>query len=376
MNDITNLHRDAMQKAEEAVIIRMQGNEQGAKSLFIEAFKLEFSAALGVGEEGEPSRSVLLRSAGSLALQAELFREAEIAVAEGLTGNPPPEIAEELRNLLEQVYFHRHLDLQGIKLGESQIQLSIAGKAIGYGFALSDEILERVEALQKIVYRTVERLNNIEFKETPDKKVRKQYGLFLSASRPASFAVTIHLGRPSKQIALPGINDSKEIFDEIFDNMKLINDANEEAVKRTFADEAYYRNFLGLAKNIAPDGEDVSLVGLTSVRFGKEKRVELTRPSSKISFSESQLLRKAEESSSKKVEITGSLLWADATAEETGKIKLIDEEGIQHSIIVPTGMMADIVKPLWEDSVTVTGVERRRGRGVVIYLEDIVKTSE
>jgi hypothetical protein len=133
---------------------------------------------------------------------------------------------------------------------------------------------------------------------------------------------------------------------------------------------------LGLAKNIAPDGEDVSLVGLTSVRFGKEKRVELTRPSSKISFSESQLLRKAEESSSKKVEITGSLLWADATAEETGKIKLIDEEGIQHSIIVPTGMMADIVKPLWEDSVTVTGVERRRGRGVVIYLEDIVKTSE
>ena len=52
----------------------------------------------------EPSRSVLHRSAASLAEQCGEFREAERLIAVALSGNPPEEIAEELRDLLQQVY--------------------------------------------------------------------------------------------------------------------------------------------------------------------------------------------------------------------------------------------------------------------------------
>jgi hypothetical protein len=47
----------------------------------------------------------LHRSAAALALECGVLREAERLIAAALSGDPPNEIAEELRDLLEQVYF-------------------------------------------------------------------------------------------------------------------------------------------------------------------------------------------------------------------------------------------------------------------------------
>lgn len=50
----------------------------------------------------EPSRSVLYRSAASMAISCEEYRHAEKLIATALMGNPPEEIAEELRDLLTE----------------------------------------------------------------------------------------------------------------------------------------------------------------------------------------------------------------------------------------------------------------------------------
>ena len=52
----------------------------------------------------EPSRSVLLRSAASLAFECHELREAERLASQALGGEPPSEIAQELRELLRRVY--------------------------------------------------------------------------------------------------------------------------------------------------------------------------------------------------------------------------------------------------------------------------------
>ena len=70
----------------------------------------------------------------------------------------------------------------------------------------------------------------------------------------------------------------------------------------------------------------------------------------------------------KPIEVTGRLLLADARKVE-GKIQLIETDGTAHTIIVPEGMMDDIVKPLWDEVVTVTGI-RSKSR---IYLKEITK---
>ena len=83
--------------------------------------------------EMEPTRSVLLRSAASLALDCGEVRQSERLIAQGLVGNPPEEIANELRDLLEQVNFQRHLDLHGVVLEPTGFQVSLSGLAVGFG---------------------------------------------------------------------------------------------------------------------------------------------------------------------------------------------------------------------------------------------------
>src|SRR5262249_61315975 len=57
----------------------------------------------------EPTRSVLHRSAATLAWQCGEYREAERLITTALSGTPPEAIAEELRDLLLRVYFEQSL---------------------------------------------------------------------------------------------------------------------------------------------------------------------------------------------------------------------------------------------------------------------------
>ena len=109
MNGASDLHHQAMQLADEADRLRRQGDGAAAGQLLRQAFEKERQAAEQTSSDVrlEPTRSVLHRSAASLALECGDYREAERLIAVALSGEPPDEIADELRDLLEQVYFDR-----------------------------------------------------------------------------------------------------------------------------------------------------------------------------------------------------------------------------------------------------------------------------
>jgi len=107
VEDIQELHREAMDLVEMAFIAKLKGDPESAENLLREAYKKESdSAKLLVDEyDFEPTRSILYRSAASLAMECNDLQGAEELIAFGLSGNPPEEIAEELRDLLEKVNF-------------------------------------------------------------------------------------------------------------------------------------------------------------------------------------------------------------------------------------------------------------------------------
>jgi tetratricopeptide (TPR) repeat protein len=109
MNSIQDLHREAMQWVDQAEQLRREGDAQSAQERLQRAFEYERQAAeRSAGDLSlEPTRSILHRSAASLALECGKYREAERLIAVALAGNPPDAIAEELRDLLVQVYFER-----------------------------------------------------------------------------------------------------------------------------------------------------------------------------------------------------------------------------------------------------------------------------
>jgi hypothetical protein len=105
MSSTHDHHHEAMRLAEEADRLRKQGDLQAAARQFRLAFERERQAAESTPLQQEPTRSVLHRSAATLALECSEYREAERLIAAALSGDPPDVIADELRDLLERVYF-------------------------------------------------------------------------------------------------------------------------------------------------------------------------------------------------------------------------------------------------------------------------------
>jgi hypothetical protein len=372
MSEVHKFHDEAMALAELAVVAKMKGDLEQANKLLRQAYENEVKAAmLVIGESSpEPTRSVLFRSAASLAIDCNDFREAERLIALGLSGSPPPDIADELRDLFERLNFHRHLDLRGIVLESDELQMSIAGRAISTGMAPSEQLVTRIEDARKLIYRTVERLMGRPYREGGIASgVVREYGLFVSVPRAASFAVSLRVSHPKQPF--PGFEKELEfihsasIIDEILSCLEAFNRAEEKELREKIPQEAYYRNFVGLAKNLSPDGNEVKQVGFTAIREGKETRVSLIKPRDEIRLVPEKAVEA--EIEGKIASITGRLLFADATRSVKQKIKLIDDTGKSHDVFVPEGMMSDIVKPLWEERVRVTGYYHEK----FIRLEDI-----
>ena len=109
MSQIKDLHHEAMRLVDQASDLRRKGEEQEAGARLREALAQERRAAeLAAPDLAlEPTRSVLHRSAATLAWQCGEYREAERLITTALSGTPPETIAEELRDLLLQVYFEQ-----------------------------------------------------------------------------------------------------------------------------------------------------------------------------------------------------------------------------------------------------------------------------
>lgn len=376
MSSVLETHHKAMEWADEGQLRRNRGDHSGAREAFHEAMKLEREAARAV-RDAEPDRSVLFRSAGSLALHCNELRTAEQLLAMGLAGDPPEEIAEEIRDVLEQVNFRRHLDLRGLALEESEVQMSIAGEAVGYGVASSDEFVGRVRDFEALVLRTAERILGIPYREggSPRNRLKDIFGVFVSVPRAASFAVTLKVGKPREQMELLPDEGSSAVIDEVLDLLDVVQDSDGIELARRIPEPSYLRNFAALAQRLAPDGEHVSLVGLTTYRPGQPERiVALTKPRRELG----DIASHATGSSTSDgpvdlpLQVTGILHYADAIGSGRGTIKLEEENGSVHDISVPEGMMSDIVRPLWDDVVRVTGVKRGRR----IELTEIVRAED
>jgi tetratricopeptide (TPR) repeat protein len=109
MNRAATLHRQAMECADKAFLARLHGDLVEAQELSKKAFELEKQAAeqLIANQPGaEPSRSILLRSAATLALDIADYQEARRLIEIALEGNPPNEVAVELRDLKEEIDRH------------------------------------------------------------------------------------------------------------------------------------------------------------------------------------------------------------------------------------------------------------------------------
>lgn len=362
MTTVNELHTQAMDLAEEAFDYQSRGDNESAHNLFVQALRLEQEAAfmLDASSSNEPSRSILFRSAASLAYNTREYEIAEKLIAQGLIGSPPPEIADELRDLFDEVTFGRHLSTKGMELSASEWKMTLFGSAIAKGVAQADQLLTRVEKISTLVRRTVERKLNLPFQAnrvTSDER-RDRFGLYVKAMVPSSFAVVFQMGKPVQQLPLlPGELEPQEVVDEVLLCLEYIQYDEVDELKKRIKDQDYFDNFVGLAKQIAPDGKEIKTVGFTIVRGGQDKPIAINKTKKDIRSRFSTSLKDDEEEVQRET-LEGILTFANTPAvRKFGTVKLREEGGRKETtIFVPVGLMKDVVQPYYDERVSVTVV--------------------
>lgn len=362
MSTVRQLHDQAIGLAQLASVARQKGEFEKAEDLARQAYEYESQAAnlIPSDESSEPTRSIMYSSAASLAFQCKKFEESLQLIAKGLSGFPPSQVKEELKVLWEQANFEAHLQIRGVVLSPEELQLSLQGNAVGSGIIPYDEFLRRIEAVYSILSRTVQRKMKRAYQRTG--RLAGMYRYFtpaLSVPRAGSFAVTFRLAVPSEYQKMMFI-DTTEIIDEILAGTEFIDKGDEERLKELIREEAYYLNFVSSVRKMAPDGDNISLVGLTSNR----RQVGLTRQ-----YKDIPIVLPAEISDEAKfphMEVKGVLNYANARKEDV--LGLTDEDNHNWYVSVREGM-DDLVKSYFDQKVLLTGAYDIRQRR--IYLEDI-----
>lgn len=369
--ELKRIHRMAMEAVDRADIARRAGDPVAEQQFLGLALELETQAAnmLVFAVTVEPTRSVLYRSAASIAMRTRNYREAERLIAHGLSGEPPEEIAEELRDLYEQVTFERHLELRGITLQEGEFQLTLSGPGIGLGMAPSEHAYQRLATMQKMIYRTAERVSNLPFRQkgAPATEIKDLYETYISMPRAASFALTVRLG-----VKNDVFGQQNTVVREVIQNLRLVQTDHLDTLHAAIRDEAYYNNFVALATELAPDGKDVTQVGISTET--ENVALQRTRDVVRKTINAHHDAPVDNGTEAEVSEITGTLHLVDGRGKDD-LVRLTDEQGGKWTVHVAPGLMDDVVAPNWRKQVRVTGTisTRRKDRQKnVIFMETMV----
>lgn len=358
---VTVLHNRAMAAAEAALLARFRRDRDQELTALQQAFELEREAAetgnrLGIGE---PSRSILLRSAATLAYDVGELDEAERLAHVAMAGSPPEFVKQELRGLLQNTNASQHLKVTGVTLQPGDFQFVIDGPAVGHGFIPYELYDERVRALQATLFRTGERLQQRPYRSrgARPKSVKQELPILLSVPRAASFAITFRVGSTEATL-FPEQTLAVRAAKEVVKNIKLVGEGEMDALEAAIPDIAYRRSFIANAKALAPDGERVTGVGFTLPDEFGEKPYMLKRTADELGAALPDLPQKPDGPPSNVLRIvTGTLLAVDDRSGK-GEISLEpDGGGAFITIKVPEGL-DDIVDLMWRKVVRVSGYQR------------------
>ncbi len=353
LKNISDVHHSAMQFYDKAFLAEKTGDNDERINLLKQAFFKEKEVADLVKnmEDLEPTRSVLHRGAASLAFQLKDWLSAERLIYQGLAGNPPTEIKEELEELLNIVKFNENCEKRNINLSKEELQITLKGPAIGIGKMPTNLLNKQISHTERALFRTAERKTGKPFRKSgpPDRTIRSHLYHYISGFAGGSFNLRLQFGSDQKDLFQDF--EVSEIINEFLDCMEYINNDQEEELKQRIRMRDYYENFKAIANNILPDGKNISFIGLSNMRESNEiRKTALTKRSIR--------LIQSVDSENSLHEFTGILQLADITG-KFNRIKIkIDDGSISDYINVEDSIMDDIVKPYWNNKVKLFALEK------------------
>jgi hypothetical protein len=252
-------HREGEGLAAQAEAAVRGGDPSRAKSLYALAADAEEAALAALDRGKARTLGVSAVSAVSLRYKAGQYQLAEAAAYTWLASGSLPEFAVlQLKDLLEAIWIEAARERTGLSFAPGQVIVSVKGGEVVRGGAPLDLIVEKVQTVQSLFYRTAEFLRGLPHRTrgSPSPEIQEMFRpwLFQTPAGSYQFAVAVQEAR-QPDLFLKGGPTSADVADRFLNILRASAEDPEEELPHVVPNESYRATFLKLTRNLAPTGK-------------------------------------------------------------------------------------------------------------------------
>jgi hypothetical protein len=278
-------HQESEQASAEAHLARRSGDLSSAKSLFDRAAEAELKAIAFLDPAAKPrTYGITAVSAAALLYKSERVADAEHFAHSVLSRPNLPEFAaNQLKELLQTIWNEQVQASAGVRFVPGQVTVSVDGGEVVRGGAPLDLVVERVQTIQSLFYRTAEFLKKLPLRRhgPATKPIQELCRPWLFQSVPGSYQFTVAIQGPAQGDMFKADEPEPRLVASTF--MTILEGAAtdpENVLPNVVPDTEYRSTFLKLTRNLAPTGRSFSQLEIRSSQGASP--VVLTQDSRKV----------------------------------------------------------------------------------------------
>lgn len=261
-------HTASEQLAAAAEIAARRGDVARAQALYAQAAESEGQALADLEPAKSRTRGISSVSAVSLYYKAAQLQTAERLAYRWLASEHLPDFAaEQLRGLLTSIWSEQVRKQAKISFAPGQVIVSVKGGEIVEGGAPLDLIVEKVQTVQALFYRTAEFLRGLPHRKRggPTKEIQETCRPWLFQASPGSYQFAVAVQEPRQgRLFDSGEPRPKEVADQFLSILRASAEAPEEELPVLVPNADYRSTFLKLTRNLAPTGKRFSQLEIRS----------------------------------------------------------------------------------------------------------------
>jgi hypothetical protein len=347
-------HARSEQLAIEAELAMRAKNTAQALALYAQAAVVERQALDQLDVTKARTRGITAVSAVALWYKARDYSRAEQLAHATLADSHIPEFARhEMRNLIQAIWTESAKQEAGVEFLPGQVMVSVKGGEVITGGAPLDLVIDKVQTIQSMFFRTIEFLNGVSHRRggRPAKELQDACRPWLFQSAPGSYQFSVAIQKPRQADFFKDEIEPERVAHHFLEIVSATSGNSEDELVRLVPDEAYRATFLKLARNLAPTGKTFDRIELRSA--GETRPVALV-PQSRLNINE-QLRHKStvvEEGNGVPEELRGTLRalhldkdWLEVVVDG----KTVHVEGLQDAV-------DDVVGPMVNRTVIVRAI--------------------
>jgi hypothetical protein len=280
------LHSESEKLAIEAQLAARERNHEVALELYRRAAEAERRALALVGADKVRTKAITAVSAVALFFKAREYSAAEQLAHEMLADSSLPGFARaDLRNLVQAIWTEAAKQSAGVSFLPGQVTVSVKGGDVVTGGAPLDLIVEKVQTIQSLFYRTIEYLQGASHrtKGRPAKEVQEACRPWLFQAAPGSYQFAVAIQKPAQPDFFKDDVEPERVADHFMEVVGASASEDTARMESLVPDPAYRSTFLKLTRNLAPTGTSFDAIELRGagesrpVTLGVEARVNIRK---------------------------------------------------------------------------------------------------